>query len=91
MSENTKKPAIVIDEVEYLIEDMTNEQQMMVNHIDDLSRKMASSQFNLDQLNVGKQAFVNMLKQSLVAPFRKRHLKRQCSRGETPSKDKNDA
>jgi hypothetical protein len=46
---------------------MTNEQQMMVNHIDDLSRKMASSQFNLDQLNVGKQAFVNMLKQSLVA------------------------
>ena len=68
MSENTKKPAIVIDEVEYLIDDMTNEQQMMVNHIDDLSRKMASSQFNLDQLNVGKQAFVNMLKQSLVAP-----------------------
>jgi len=67
MSENTKKPAIVIDEVEYLIDDMTNEQQMMVNHIDDLSRKMASSQFNLDQLNVGKQAFVNMLKQSLVA------------------------
>jgi hypothetical protein len=68
MSENTKKPAITIDEVEYLIDDMTNEQQMMVNHIDDLSRKMASSQFNLDQLNVGKQAFVNMLKQSLVAP-----------------------
>jgi len=67
MSENTKKPAIVIDEVEYLLDDMTNEQQMMVNHIDDLSRKMASSQFNLDQLNVGKQAFVNMLKQSLVA------------------------
>ena len=67
MSENTKKPAIVIDEVEYLIDDMTNEQQMMVNHIDDLSRKMASSQFNLDQLNVGKQAFVNMLKQSLEA------------------------
>ena len=68
MSENTKKPAIVIDEVEYLIDDMTNEQQMMVNHIDDLSRKMASSQFNLDQLNVGKQAFVNMLKQSLETP-----------------------
>ena len=71
MSENTKKPAITIDEVEYLISDMTNEQQMMVNHIDDLSRKMASSQFNLDQLNVGKQAFVNMLKQSLEVPLEK--------------------
>ena len=71
MSENTKKPAIVIDEVEYLIDEMTNEQQMMVNHIDDLSRKMASSQFKLDQLNVGKQAFVNMLKQSLEIPLEK--------------------
>ena len=71
MSENTKKPARVIDEVEYLIDEMTNEQQMMVNHIDDLSRKMASSQFNLDQLNVGKQAFVNMLKQSLEIPLEK--------------------
>jgi hypothetical protein len=71
MSENTKKPAITIDEVEYLIDEMTNEQQMMVNHIDDLSRKMASSQFNLDQLNVGKQAFVNMLKQSLEVPLEK--------------------
>lgn len=68
MSENTKKPAITIDDVEYLYDDMTVEQQMMVNHIEDLNRKLASSQFNLDQLNVGKQAFVNMLKQSLEAP-----------------------
>jgi len=68
MSENTKKPAITIDDVEYLYDDMTVEQQMMVNHIEDLTRKLASSQFNLDQLNVGKQAFVNMLKQALEAP-----------------------
>jgi hypothetical protein len=39
----------------------------MVNHISDLDRKIASSQFNLDQLNVGKNAFVQMLKQSLEA------------------------
>lgn len=61
----TKKTPIVIDDVEYQLEDMSQEQQMLVNHIMDLERKIASSQFNLDQLNVGKQAFISMLKQSL--------------------------
>ena len=61
----TKKTPIVIDDVEYQLEDMSKEQQMLVNHVMDLERKIASSQFNLDQLNVGKQAFISMLKQSL--------------------------
>ena len=61
----TKKTPIVIDDVEYQLEDMRQEQQMLVNHVMDLERKIASSQFNLDQLNVGKQAFISMLKQSL--------------------------
>jgi len=45
---------------------MTQEQQMLVNHLVDLDRKISSSQFNLDQLTVGKNAFVNMLKESLA-------------------------
>ena len=40
----------------------------MVNHISDLDRKIGTSQFNLDQLNVGKNAFVNLLKEALTAP-----------------------
>jgi hypothetical protein len=40
----------------------------MINHIGDLDRKIRSSQFNLDQLNVGRAAFMNMLKASLEAP-----------------------
>lgn len=66
MAENKKTP-IVIDEVEYFFEDMTDEQKTMVNHIADLDRKIGSSRFNLDQLNVGKDAFVNILKNSLTA------------------------
>lgn len=62
----TKKTTITLDDVEYIYEDMTQEQQMLVNHITDLDRKIGSSQFNLDQLNVGKGAFVNMLKNSLA-------------------------
>jgi hypothetical protein len=63
---NKEKTPVVIDDVEYKYEDMTQEQQMLVNHLVDLDRKISSSQFNLDQLNVGKNAFVNMLKESLA-------------------------
>lgn len=60
-----KTTPITIDDVQYVLEDMKPEQQQMVNHIADLDRKVASTQFNLDQLNVGKQAFIDMLKRSL--------------------------
>jgi hypothetical protein len=60
-----KNTPVTIDGVEYQYEDLTQEQQMMVNHLLDLDRKISSSQFNLDQLAVGKQAFMNMLKASL--------------------------
>jgi hypothetical protein len=60
-----KTTPITIDDVEYTYEDMSKEQQVLVNHVLDLDRKIASTQFNLDQLTVGKQAFVQMLKQSL--------------------------
>jgi alpha-N-acetylglucosamine transferase len=52
---------IVVNDVEYTFEDMTPTQQAMVNHCNDLDRKIKSTQFNLDQLSVGKDAFVNML------------------------------
>jgi hypothetical protein len=64
----TKKTTITVDDVDYVYEDMTPQQQAMVNHISDLDRKIGTSQFNLDQLNVGKNAFVNLLKESLTAP-----------------------
>jgi hypothetical protein len=64
--ENIKKNQVTIDDVEYAFEDMKPEQQTMVNHLIDLDRKIGSSQFNLDQLNVGKQAFLTMLKESLA-------------------------
>jgi hypothetical protein len=62
-----KKTPITIDNVEYIYEELTQEQQVLVNHLADLDRKIASAAFNLDQLNVGKQAFSTMLKNSLVA------------------------
>ena len=62
-----KTTPIVIDDVEYTYEEMTQEQQILVNHVADLDRKIGSTQFNLDQLRVGKDAFITILKQSLAA------------------------
>jgi hypothetical protein len=50
---------------EYLLDDLTDEQKAMVNHIADLENKISGTAFNLDQLNVGKEAFINRLKESL--------------------------
>jgi cell division septum initiation protein DivIVA len=63
-----KKTPIVIDDVEYAYEDLTQEQQALFNHCIDLDRKINSAQFNLDQLNVGKNAFITLLKEALSKP-----------------------
>jgi hypothetical protein len=60
-----KKTPITIDDVEYVYEDLTPEQQALVNHCMDLDRKINSTKFNLDQLSIGKDAFLSMLKSSL--------------------------
>lgn len=62
-----EKTPITIDGVEYAEDDLTDEQKVMINHLLDLDRKISSAQFNIDQLNVGRQAFINMLKSSLEA------------------------
>jgi hypothetical protein len=64
MGKNEKTP-VTIDGIEYKYEDMTKEQQMMVNHVADLDRKLDSTRFNLDQMQVGREAFFKMLKESL--------------------------
>jgi hypothetical protein len=64
MADNKKTP-VVIDDVEYNFEDMTDEQKTLVNHVADLDRKIASSKFNLDQLSIGRDAFVSLLKKAL--------------------------
>lgn len=67
MTSENKASTITIDDVEHDIESMTDQQKAMINHIADLDRKMGTTQFNLDQLAVGKQAFINMLRESLAS------------------------
>ena len=60
-----EKPVLNLDDKEYVIEDMTDEQKMMVNHINDLLHQQNTNTFMADQLQVGKEAFINMLRKSL--------------------------
>jgi hypothetical protein len=67
MGEKKTNP-VTINDVEYQYEDLSPEQQALFNHCIDLDRKISSAAFNLDQLNVGKQAFIKLLEESLAKP-----------------------
>ena len=60
-----KKPVVVLDDKEYEIENMAEDQKVMLAHIQDLQRKIDGATFNLQQLQYGRQAFVNALKEAL--------------------------
>ena len=66
MAKKEKEKSVVkIDDKEYDVESLTDEQKSMVNHVLDLDRKLQSSEFNLVQLRFGRQAFTDALKASL--------------------------
>lgn len=63
-----EKKTISVNDKEYNIDDLTEKQIAMVNHITDLDRKLSSARFNVDQLAFGREAFVQALATSLEAP-----------------------
>jgi len=66
--ENKKEnaPMLNLDGKEYDIDSMTDNQKTMVNHIADLNRKIDTTTFNLQQLQFGRQAFIDALKNGLA-------------------------
>ena len=66
--ENKKSQLVTIDGTEYNANDFNEQEVMYLNHIIDLDRKIGSTQFQLQQLMVGKDAFLNMLKAELAKP-----------------------
>ena len=63
-----EKPAVfTLDEKEYVIDEMTDDEKMLLNHINDMQSKINTNQFMRDQLEVGKEAFIGKLRESLEA------------------------
>ncbi len=65
MSKQNSPQIVNVDGTEYNIEDMTQEQRQLLDHVVDLERKLASIDFQRQQLQVGRDAFFNGLKAAL--------------------------
>ena len=64
-----KKPNVItVNDTEYDVDTMTDKQKTLLNHVSDLERKIGSTQFNLDQLIIGREAFAERLVDALENP-----------------------
>jgi septal ring factor EnvC (AmiA/AmiB activator) len=60
-----EKKTITVNDQTHNIEDLSEQQAAMVNHLQDLERKISNARFNVDQLSVGREAFIKLLEESL--------------------------
>jgi len=64
-----KKPSVItVNDKEYVLDEMTDRQKVLFAHVQDLDRKIGNTQFALDQLAVGREAFAQQLVADLEAP-----------------------
>ncbi len=60
-----KTNVITVNEKEYDVDAMTDEQKILLNHVQDLDRKIGNTQFNMDQLMMGREAIAQRLVDAL--------------------------
>ena len=65
MAKKQKEKSITIDGKDYKESDFTIEQINMINHVSDLDRKLQTSVFNLEQLQFGRDCYMDKLTKSL--------------------------
>ena len=63
-----EKKTITVNDKTHNLEDLNEQQVAMVNHLQDLERKISNARFNVDQLSVGKEAFIRLLEESFNEP-----------------------
>ena len=56
-----------INGTEHKISDLTEEQLVLVNHVADLENKMRSARFNVEQLEGGREYFMDKLNGKLAS------------------------
>lgn len=59
-------PFLTFDGIDYNKEDLSEKSIYICQHLDDIYKKINKSQTELDFLNVAKEAFVNLLGDSLT-------------------------
>ena len=66
MSKEKSPQVVTLDGVEFDANTFTEQQTLMLQHCIDLDRKINSTQFQLQQLQVGKDSFLKLLKDDLA-------------------------
>ena len=64
-TKNNKEQTITLNDKKYNISDMNRDQKNYLAHVSDLNRKVETTKFNLQQLEMGLNHFVSMLSDSL--------------------------
>ena len=67
MGKDNNPQMITINDVEHDTATFAEEQVVLTNHCLDLDRKISNMNFQLQQLQVGKDSFLKMLTESLEA------------------------
>jgi hypothetical protein len=60
-----QEPYVTVGDVDYSVNDMTDEQKMVYAHIENVKRKVTNAKFNLEELEVCQNSYVQALVNSL--------------------------
>lgn len=63
--ETQEKPTLVFNDQTYIIEDLSDTAKYIINQVQDLNNQINIANGKLDQLEVAKRGFTNMLQDEL--------------------------
>ena len=62
-----EKPTLVFEDNNYVIEDLSEKAQYLVGLLQDLAQQGSATRARLDQIEVARQGFTDMLREELAA------------------------
>lgn len=65
MSEVQQKPTLVFDDKNYVIEDLSDQAKYLVSQIQDLMQQAQATKARLDQVEVARKGFEDLLRTEL--------------------------
>ena len=68
MSEVQEKPTLVFDDKNYVIEDLSDQAKYIVGQLQDLEQQARSTRARLDQVEVARSGFTELLRKELEKP-----------------------
>lgn len=63
----TEEKKVVIDDVEYTESQLSDKAKHIINQIGSLDQKIRSAELNIEQMQVGRQGYMTMLKEEMEA------------------------